>query len=152
MMADTALPQPRYTIWQAITAALSLAMRAMEEVRELAARPMVPGPKGKDGLSCEDFSFEYDGERRLSIVYQVKGETRRFDIKLPIPLDAGVYKEGVQYEKGDGVSFGGSYFIAQEDTTDKPETSKAWRLSTKRGRDGKDGTVRQIGPPAPIKL
>jgi hypothetical protein len=37
------------------------------------------------------------------------------------------------------VSFGGSAFIAQRDTTDKPESSDAWRLAVKRGRDGKPG-------------
>jgi collagen type III alpha len=66
-------------------------------------------------------------------------------VKTEIVLDRGVWREG-GFKKGDGVSFGGSFFIAQEDTADKPETSKAWRLAVKRGRDGRDGKNGDTGP------
>lgn len=79
------------------------------------------------------------------------GDGRNFELKatmssgkavslpftVPTMLDRGVWREG-EYEKGDTVTFGGSAFIAQRDTTDKPETSDAWRLAVKRGRDGRD--------------
>jgi hypothetical protein len=47
-----------------------------------------------------------------------------------------------RYSAGDAVTFDGSLFIAQQNTTDKPETSAAWRLAVKRGRDGKDARSR----------
>jgi hypothetical protein len=57
---------------------------------------------------------------------------------VPMIIDKGVWREG-EYEKGDAVSWDGSGWISQRKTTEKPGTSDAWRLSTKRGRDGKDG-------------
>ena len=53
-------------------------------------------------------------------------------------LDAGVWKEGAAYSRGDGVTLGGSFFIAQADTTAKPGKSDDWRLAVKRGTDGRD--------------
>jgi len=67
---------------------------------------------------------------------------------LPVLLDKGVYSPDNEYEQGDVVSFGGSMWIAQQDTKDKPGTdTKAWRLSVKHGRDGRDGVMKE--PPAP---
>jgi hypothetical protein len=58
---------------------------------------------------------------------------------FPIALYKGVYVEGTEYEAGDMVSFGGSVWHCNEDTTDKPDGAlKAWTLAVKRGRDGKD--------------
>jgi hypothetical protein len=55
-------------------------------------------------------------------------------------LEKGVYKHGDQYEQGDGVTWAGSYWIAQKDgPTEKPGEGDGWRLAVKRGRDGKDG-------------
>ena len=42
------------------------------------------------------------------------------------------------YSAGDAVTFDGSLFIAQQDTTDRPETSPAWGLAVKRGRDARE--------------
>ena len=53
-------------------------------------------------------------------------------------LDAGVWKEGATYAAGDGVTLGGSFFIAQAETTAKPGKSDEWRLAVKRGTDGRD--------------
>jgi hypothetical protein len=62
------------------------------------------------------------------------------EFTIPMVIDKGVWREGA-HEKGDHVSWDGSGWIAQRATTDKPGTSDAWRLSTKRGRDGKDGSA-----------
>lgn len=64
--------------------------------------------------------------------------TRR--VKTATPIYQGVWKDG-DYLKGDCVTWAGSSFIAQRDTSDKPETSDAWRLSVKRGRNGADGKM-----------
>ena len=59
----------------------------------------------------------------------------------PLVLDAGVYKPDVAYVRGDGVTWRGSLWIAQCDTSAEPEKSRDWRLAVKRGRDGKDGAT-----------
>jgi polyribonucleotide nucleotidyltransferase len=54
-------------------------------------------------------------------------------------IDRGVWKAG-QFETGDVVSQGGSLWIAQRTTDKQPgHDNSDWRLSVKRGRDGKDG-------------
>jgi hypothetical protein len=61
-------------------------------------------------------------------------------------LDRGVFKAGDTYEAGDVVTWDGSMWIAQKDTTEKPKESDAWRLSVKKGRDGRDGLRGDAGP------
>jgi hypothetical protein len=44
------------------------------------------------------------------------------------------------YRKGDGVTWGGSFWIAQKDAPEgRPGLSDDWRLAVKKGRDGRDG-------------
>lgn len=111
------------------------------------------GNDGSDGLGFEDIAIEFDGERGVKF-FGARGETRKElgAITLPVIIDRGVYKEGQSYQRGDATSWGGSLWVAQEDTTDKPETSKAWRLAVKRGRDGKDGVMKVAKPPETVKL
>jgi collagen type III alpha len=100
------------------------------------------GVDGKDGLSFADFELdpEFDGERTIRLRW-TNGEKEHIrEWRLPVVLDRGVYQSGRSYAKADGVSFGGSWWIAQADTTDKPGNgSTAWRLAVKRGADGRDG-------------
>lgn len=70
--------------------------------------------------------------------------------KTATPIYQGVWREGADFLKGDVVTWAGSSFIAQRDTSDKPETTDAWKLATKRGRDGKDGRIDR--PPPVVKL
>lgn len=100
-----------------------------------------PGAAGAPGLSFEAFVFDvkHDGERNFSFEWlDASGVRQSRSFEVPIVLDRGVYRGGENYRKGDLVTFGGSGWIAQEETSDKPELSKAWRLAVKRGRDGKD--------------
>lgn len=144
---------PKYTPLEAIHAALSAATKALQEVRDLARRP---GPPGKDGLSLDknfDFDVAFDGERTFALKWTRNGEMVQRSFKAPFVLDRGVWREGAAYEKGDGVSYGGSFWIAQGDTTDKPDGAvTGWRLAVKKGRDGKDGTPPKSGPAGPIKV
>ncbi len=142
---------PKYTPWEAINVAIMGVHRALEEIRALARLPGPAGKDGKDGrdgFSIEDLSFETkdDGDY---IIY-ARGDVKK-EHRLSSPFDMGVWHEG-KYLRGHCVSFGGSTFIAQEDTTDKPETSKAWRLAVKRGRDGKDGGTSPSTPRGPVKV
>lgn len=76
--------------------------------------------------------------REISVAAMLTSGTKMVSqFKIPALLERGVWREGA-YDKGDGVTWDGSYWIAQDKTTDKPGTSPAWRLAVKRGRDGKD--------------
>jgi integrin beta 3 len=94
---------------------------------------------GHDGLGFDDLAVDCDGERTVTFRFAQGERVKEFPIVFPVVLDRGVYRAEEQYAKGDAVSFGGSQWIAQEATTDKPETGAAWRLAVKRGRDGKNG-------------
>jgi len=64
---------------------------------------------------------------------------RRFnrEFKHVMPVYVGVWKDGEFYDEGDCVTFAGSMFIAQTDTTAKPEDGQDWKLCVKRGRDAR---------------
>lgn len=83
---------------------------------------------------------EYPSERTMRTVFTyTDGAKTVTEVRYPGPLDKGVFREGDVYERGDGVTFGGSWWIAQKDAPDgKPGLSADWRLAVKRGRDGKD--------------
>jgi collagen type III alpha len=98
----------------------------------------INGKDGADGLGFDDMEPVYDEQGRLSLKF-VRGENVKI-FRVPGFVDRGVYRDGEMYQKGDGATFGGGFFIAQQDTESKPEESSgAWRLAVKRGRDGKDG-------------
>lgn len=116
--------------------------------------PGAPGKDGRDGFGFDDMTEELAEDGRTIIRRYTRGEEiREFRHTFAVLLDKGVFREGETYTKGDAVTWGGSIFIAQETTSEKPETSKAWRLAVKRGRDGKDGKDGQLkGPPPPVKI
>lgn len=80
-----------------------------------------------------------DNPREFEIAFMLTSGVRAItQFRIPSILDRGVWREGA-YEKGDHVSWDGSGWIAQRDTSVKPGNApEDWRLSTKRGRDGKD--------------
>lgn len=95
------------------------------------------GKPGVDGFNLEDFSAEYDGERTLLLRFSRGDLVKEVSLSLPVVLDRGVWKEGAAYAAGDGVTWAGSFWVAQRATGGKPETTDDWRLAVKRGRDGK---------------
>lgn len=96
-----------------------------------------PGKDGADGFGFDDLAFEHDGERGFKLVFEKGDQRKEFAFAIPAVIDRGVWREGA-YVKGDGVTWGGSYWIAQKDTDAKPDTGDGWRLAIKKGRDGKD--------------
>lgn len=98
------------------------------------------GADGRDGFGLDDFDVNPGSDGRTVILSFVQGEQRfETELKFPVVIDKGVYKTGNQYEPGDGVTWGGSYWIAQAKTNDKPDgPDSGWRLAVKKGRDGKD--------------
>jgi len=101
----------------------------------------VDGKDGDPGLGFDDMSIEQTGERQTTLKF-VRGEqVKTFDLTVPAVIDRGVFKEGQAYTPGDAVTFGGSLWIAQKDTGDKPDgPDTGWRLAVKKGRDGRDLT------------
>jgi integrin beta 3 len=97
------------------------------------------GKDGVDGFGFDDLTLGYDGERTLTLRFARAGRVKEFPVVVPWPLDLGVWKAGNVHARGDGVTHGGSWWIAQRDTTAKPGESEDWRMCVKRGRDGKDG-------------
>jgi hypothetical protein len=83
---------------------------------------------------------EYPSDRTMRTVFTyTDGAKTVTEVRYPGPLDKGIFREGEAYERGDGVTFGGSWWIAQVDApTTKPGTSAEWRLAVKKGRDGRD--------------
>ena len=175
------IPAPQYTIHEAVGVCLDAALRALAEVRALArvpGPPGVPGPEGKRGLQGErgvkgetgrnaaDLALlqEYIDQRfermfkAASVTTSDGGRTLRWaigetvhEIKTAIVLDAGVWREGTAYVAGDGVTMGGSFFIAQANTTAKPGKSDEWRLAVKRGSDGRDARTERALEPVRFK-
>lgn len=114
----------------------------------------IPRPKdGLDGIGFDDMSVVYDDAAKEMVILAAKGENAKsWKFFLPMVIDKGVFKEGSEYLAGDGTTFGGSFWIAQTKTTDKPGTTDAWRLAVKKGRDGKDRPVEPKGPANSVKL
>jgi hypothetical protein len=114
----------------------------------------IPVPKnGLDGLGFDDLSVIHDGERSFTLRFARGEQIKEFPIVLPIVIDRGYHKDGNSYAKGDGVTHGGSYWIAQNDTTSKPEIGNPdFRLAVKKGRDGKDYSPKAATPREPMKV
>src|SRR5690606_11595988 len=77
------------------------------------------GPKGDpgtDGLGLDEMAVDYDGERTMSLRFVRGDQVKEYPLVLPIVLDKGVWvergPEGRGYAKGDGTTFGGSFWIA----------------------------------------
>lgn len=115
----------------------------------------IDGKDGADAMRLEDIEIEAkDGGRVITLRLKNSERTIERDIVTAIPIDRGVFVAGNDYAKGDTVSFGGSLWIAQKDQPgSKPGLSDDWRLSVKRGRDGKAGeNGKDFQPPKPVKL
>ncbi|TAZ20765.1 collagen-like protein [Rhizobium ruizarguesonis] len=120
--------------------------------------PGKDGAPGKDGLGFEEMDEVLDEDGRTLVRrYSGDGRIKEYRHRFGVVLDQGVFKEGTEYQRGDGVTYGGSFWIAQGTTTDKPEDKteagrKSWRLAVKRGRDGKDGIMKAEKKAEPIKV
>jgi hypothetical protein len=182
IQSSSAIPAPQYTLTEALGVCLAMCQRALSEVRALARLPGPPGPPGPSGLDGRDglqgpkgdpgrnatdlTLIEKMVEQRVALVIKAasfvspdSGRTLRWtigdtvhEIKTALVLDAGVWKESANYVAGDGVTLGGSFFIAQRDTAAKPGKSDDWRLAVKRGSDGRDARLEEKHTPEPIRL
>lgn len=106
------------------------------------AADRMPKPKdGRDALSLEDFELSLGEDGRTVTVKMQAGETViEKSVKIAAVIDRDIFKSGGSYEKGDGVSYGGSFWIAKCDNPQGvPGSGETdWRCAVKKGRDGKD--------------
>ena len=107
------------------------------------------GADGRDGFGFDDLTFEQTGDRSAVLRFAKGEHVKEFAIVLPGFVDRGVWKDGEAYQPGDGVTYGGSFWIAQAGSEGRPDTGKGWRLAVKKGRDGKDGRDGEKGLPGP---
>lgn len=97
-----------------------------------------PGPPGPPGFGFDDMRVDYDGERTITLAWSRGDLKAEQAIRIPAMLYRGVFVPGRMYEKGDCVTYGGSIWHANAETTTKPgDGSPAWTLAVKRGRDGR---------------
>lgn len=112
-------------------------------LRSVAALPKpADGKDGRDALDLEDLGIEVAEDGRTITLSLARGDHRvERSVKLPTVIDRGVFRDGETYERNDGVTFGGSWWLAQKDApVGKPDAGNGdWRLAVKKGRDGRDG-------------
>jgi hypothetical protein len=127
------------------TLVLTFTDGTVKSLAKVVGRDGLDGKDGKDGeagpigLGFDDLDLSLHEDGRTVLMSFERGDTKQtFELGFPVVLDRGVFKDGEAYEKGDAVTWAGSLWIAQEPTTEKPETGKGWRLAVKRGRDGTD--------------
>lgn len=100
--------------------------------------------KGLHGWECvvegiAELRIDQPGGREFTLVARTSsGAEVSKSIKVAALVDRGVFRAEEAYEAGDGVTWGGSFFIAQKDAPiGKPGEPgcNGWRLAVKRGRD-----------------
>jgi hypothetical protein len=82
-----------------------------------------------------------DAHARLAAVEALLAAQQKTLIDRPPVFDAGVWAAGQAYPKGAGCSWDGHFWICQRDgATDPPSgNSEQWRLSVRRGKQGREG-------------
>jgi integrin beta 3 len=114
------------------------------------------GKDGADGLGFDDLQDDLEDGGRVIVRRYSRGEqVKEFRHRTALTIYRNVWKDGTAYERGDVVSYGGSTWHANEQTTARPggtaAAARAWTLMVKEGRQGKDGKGLQgpVGPAGP---
>lgn len=113
-----------------------------------------PGKPGTDGFNLEDFDATVMDDGRTVLLSFDRGDLAyKVELGFPVMIYRGVFKEG-EYSKGDTVTWGGSLWHCDaEKTKEKPgDGSTAWTLCAKKGRDGKDGVLKEDKSATPIRV
>ncbi len=92
-------------------------------------------------FTLDDFDIQPIDERTIKMGFTRGDVMHSFELTFPVMIYRGVYREGEAYERGDTVTWGGSLWHCDKDTTGKPDSGD-WTLCAKRGRDGRDGKDR----------
>lgn len=106
------------------------------------AADRMPVPKdGRNALPLESFDISLgDDGRTITVKLQAEDAVIEKSVKIPAVIDRETYKHDGAYEKGDGVSYAGSFWIAKCDNPQGvPGSGETdWRCAVKKGRDGRD--------------
>lgn len=96
---------------------------------------------GRDGLSIEDLTIEYDGERTMTLVFARGDKRKEIPVTFPWMIYRGVFESARSYARGDTVTLNGSLYHCNVAATEaRPgDGSSDWTLSVKHGRDGRSG-------------
>lgn len=126
--------------------------RKADGVLEKAIDRMPKAKDGRDAIDIDGFDLSLGEDDRTVTVSLKRGQTViEKSIKIHSLIDRGVYSDSGAYEKGDGVSYAGSFWIVQKDGPEgKPGSSDDFRLAVKRGRDGKE--VVKLDKPETVKV
>jgi integrin beta 3 len=107
------------------------------------------GADGKDGFGFDDLTVDYDGERTFVFRFAQGERTKEFPFQVPVMIFRGAFREQA-YERGDTVTFGGSLWVCNSATGDKPDDGiEGWTKAIRRGRDGKNGKDGERGMAGP---
>ena len=88
-------------------------------------------------FSLDDLEVEQVDDRNIKIALVRGDDEAAFTLKFPVVVDRGVWSDRGLYERGDGVSHAGSWWVAKADNPGKPGCGDGWRLAVKRGADAK---------------
>jgi len=100
----------------------------------------VNGKDGRDALDLDDLDVTTDGEGCVTVRFSRGEVVKEFQLQFPCFIDRGVFKPDTQYRTGNGVTYGGNWWMAQKDApAGKPGETPDWRMCVRKGRDGKDG-------------
>lgn len=103
-----------------------------------------PGKPGRDGFNLEDFDATVmDDGRTVLLSFTGKEMDYKVELGFPVMLYRGVFRDGQPYERGDTVTWGGSLWHCDKNTSSKPGDGSDWTLCAKKGRDGKDGAAEE---------
>lgn len=94
------------------------------------AASIVPGPRGEPGERGTDGIATLE-----ELDARIEARFAEIQVRTFADMYRGVYRSGETYKRGQFATWDGSLHLALADTTDKPMTSPAWQLVTKRGRD-----------------
>lgn len=100
------------------------------------------GRDGIDGIGFDDLEVAFDQSKGYRLVF-ARGDERK-EFPIAVPFHAGLWQAGKNYVAGANVTQKGSTWIAVEETHgampgEDGAGARAWRLCTKRGKDGTNG-------------
>jgi collagen type III alpha len=100
-----------------------------------------PGIAGRDGFSLDGFDAQMASDgRTLILTLECGDRTERRELRIAAMIYRGVFVAGGAYGPGDAVTWAGSLWHCNAETTEKPgDGHAAWTLAVKKGRDGRDG-------------
>lgn len=134
---------------------ITLSNGEVKALGEVVGKDGDPGKPGRDGFALDDFdaTLMEDG-RTVLLSFDSGDQSFKVELGIPAMIYRGVYQDGGTYQKGDTVTWGGSLWHCDAgETAEKPDSAeKHWTLAAKKGRDGKDGVMKEGKAQAPLRI